>query len=272
MMSSSYDDSYPSRPATTAERKQRSASRRSCPDMCGREQQEEDAQRRSSRPQHEEDEHEITKRDPRAASSSKFFDLFYQLTFSLVHAALTAFLAPVLTAGRRKSSRSSSRSSQTKVHQYRRQGSYEADPELAMPELDSCSVSSGSGDGGRYPQHHAAQQQPILRSGPGPATPENAYSKKSVRFPAPERRARPPLGRIGSLQSSSSSSVGSSSSSSSSSGSGPSRRSNSRYPTSSPSPVSCGSSSGRGARAPSPFGRRGAAAGQRMAHSTYFLE
>ena len=242
-------------------------------------------------PQH----HQLSQEQPTTIStmsekeSPQFFDFLYQVIFSLVHLALTAVLTPVM--GRKKSKKSRRTNSHHAAAEYQQQCCPPSppikcmsstmpppshmdmmdDPESGM-SVSSGSVSSHSSRDSSHSSHRSSSypqqqhHQPILRRAsqqqPHQSSLDDIYregSRKTVRFPVPER-SRPPLGRIG-AHSSSSVSSSSVSSTSSSSSSAESRRESTRRTTSRRE-----GSSHR--RTPSPLGRL---ASRRM-HSTYFLE
>eukprot|EP00571_Detonula_confervacea_P008559 CAMPEP_0172315078 /NCGR_PEP_ID=MMETSP1058-20130122/24046_1 /TAXON_ID=83371 /ORGANISM="Detonula confervacea, Strain CCMP 353" /LENGTH=250 /DNA_ID=CAMNT_0013029075 /DNA_START=65 /DNA_END=817 /DNA_ORIENTATION=+ len=227
---------------------------RSHPDSMDCDHMHEEHQRSSSTPQH----HQLTPKQSVNSGAQHAFDFFYSLVFSLVHAALTIFLAPVLRKDRRRTASSKVRRSPS----WRSCYSAESDPELAIPERGDDSTSSRStttsSSGGSY-------HQPILKTQSSRLSSEN---KKSVRFPAPER-SRPPLGRIGVGSSSSSVSSSSTGSSSSRSSGGRRERSSSRTGSSNGSMSRTTTPLRSDRRTSSPFGRM---TSPRMSHSAYFLE
>jgi len=276
---SAYDDSYPSRPAfhTRPQQTQQQQTRRSRPHPDNPDTMSSDMDHQSSpdRPQHE----QLSSSPPQLSPA---FDFFYSLIFSLVHAALTVVLAPVLGKASKTSRRRQRRDTERPITD-------DDDPELAMSytrdnvhdNSDGVSVASGGSGSGPY--------QPILRRESRRLSDlSSAENRKNVRFPEPAQRARPPLGRIGSSvlsssvgsssHSAGSHSTGSSSSSSRERSSRSSRTASGHRTSSRPSTASSNntrpsnfSGSGRPqrVRASSPFGRM---ASPRMAHSTYFLE
>jgi len=252
-MSNYHDDDYPSRPPQRPPRRSRShADAFDRPEQSFEENQSRSRPQRQTAPQH----HALS---PEMGDASTF-DFFYQLIFSIVHAALSLVLSPVLGNGKGNKVRSSSQSLQPKMD----------DPELAMEEevdyINPSYVRTNSNNGA---------YAPILRTDARRSAGE--IEKKSVRFPEPQRQ-RPPLGRIGLSSSRSLSSTSSAPLPRPSSSRRPHYRSDDRSVTSTESEPSYfrGERSSRsnfprhgGRRARSPLGRL---ASSRMHHSSYFLE
>eukprot|EP00581_Thalassiosira_minuscula_P019713 CAMPEP_0183728052 /NCGR_PEP_ID=MMETSP0737-20130205/27100_1 /TAXON_ID=385413 /ORGANISM="Thalassiosira miniscula, Strain CCMP1093" /LENGTH=260 /DNA_ID=CAMNT_0025959879 /DNA_START=53 /DNA_END=836 /DNA_ORIENTATION=- len=166
-MSNYHDDDYPSRPPQRPPRRSRShADAFDRPEQSFEENQSRSRPQRQTAPQH----HALS---PEMGDASTF-DFFYQLIFSIVHAALSLVLSPVLGNGKGNKVRSSSQSLQPKMD----------DPELAMEEevdyINPSYVRTNSNNGA---------YAPILRTDARRSAGE--IEKKSVRFPEPSDSALP---------------------------------------------------------------------------------